>query len=74
RIEAASDSDYFVRRNEIFARLFEQYISYKLQKINIYNKFLCVTKYDRRIYMKPDELKKVIPLFDLLLQKIRAFS
>lgn len=74
RIEATSDNDYYYRRNEIFARLFEQYIAHKLQKNGIYNKFLSETKYHKSIYMTPPELKKVIPMFDSLVTKIRALS
>jgi hypothetical protein len=63
--------DYFLRRNEIFARLFEQYVSYKLQELKIQNVFLTKTKYHSIQYMTPAELKVVVPLFDKLLLQMR---
>jgi hypothetical protein len=71
RINAFSTKAYYRQRDEIFARLFEQYIGYKLHKINIYNKFLCETKYTPKIYMNQKELNQVVPLFDKLLIEIR---
>jgi hypothetical protein len=63
--------NYFLRRNEIFARLFEQYIGYKLQELKIQNIFLTKTKYHSIQYMTPAELKVVVPLFDKLLLQMR---
>lgn len=63
--------DYFLRRNEIFARLFEQYVGYKLQEMKIQNIFLTKTKYHSIQYMTPAELKVVVPLFDKLLLQMR---
>lgn len=63
--------DYFLRRNEIFARLFEQYVGYKLQEMKIQNIFLTKTKYHAIQYMTPTELKTVVPLFDKLLLQMR---
>lgn len=63
--------DYFLRRNEIFARLFEQYISFKLGELKIQNIFLTKTKYHSLQYMTPIEMKAVIPLFDKLLIQMR---
>lgn len=63
--------DYFSRRNEIFARLFEQYIAYKLKELGIQNIFLTQTKYHTLQYMTPSEFKEVVPLFDKLLIQMR---
>lgn len=63
--------DYFLRRNEIFARLFEQYISYKLKEMKLQNVFLTKTKYHSVQYMTPTEMKAVVPLFDKLLVQMR---
>lgn len=63
--------EYFLRRNEIFARLFEQYIGYKLKALNIQNSFLTQTKYHTTQYMRPSELEAVIPLFDQLISQMR---
>lgn len=71
RINAYSKNDYYRQRDEIFARLFEQYIGFKLGKINIYNRFLCETKYTPKVYLKNNELLQVVPLFDKLLIEIR---
>ncbi len=73
RIQNFSKREYFVRRNEIFARLFEQYIAYKLKQRGINNRFLTETKYSEKIYMKPSELKRVIPLFDKLIVEMRKY-
>ncbi|WMX17095.1 MULTISPECIES: LPD1 domain-containing protein [unclassified Aureispira] len=74
RIKGASKGllqKYFLQRNEIFARLFEQYISHKLKSLKIQNVFLTKTKYNKAQYMTPTEMKAVIPLFDKLLVQMR---
>ncbi|WP_052600228.1 LPD1 domain-containing protein [Aureispira sp. CCB-QB1] len=73
RILDYSNKPYYVERTEVFARLFEQYIAYKLKQIGIANSFLTDTKYTRAVYMTPAELKKVVPLFDKLLVLMRAY-
>jgi len=72
-IKAIAKKKYWYQRNEIFARLFEQYIAYKLKQSGIYNSFLSQTKYSSWAYMKPAELKKVIPYFDKLLVEMRKY-
>lgn len=71
RVEAVTEMEYYFRRNEIFARFFEQYISTKLQKRNVYNRFLSETKYTPNLYLKPSEMAKVSPLFDKLLNEAK---
>ena len=71
RIRKFSENDYFVERTEIIARLFEQYIGYKLKQLKIQNKFLTQTKYAANIYMSEQELKQIVPLFDKLLTQMR---
>lgn len=71
RIRKFSELPYFVQRTEIIARLFEQYIGYKLKQIKIQNQFLNQTKYTTRIYMTNNELKEVVPLFDKLIAEMR---
>lgn len=73
RIREYSNRKYFVQRNEIFARLFEQYIQYKLKERGIKNSFLTDTKYDERIYMRKSELEKVVPLMDALVREFRGY-
>jgi len=72
RIKDYSNKPYFVQRAEIFARLFEQYIAYKLKQNGIANSFLTSTKYTRVVYMTPTELKRVVPYFDRLLVLMRT--
>lgn len=73
RIRQASEDGYWVRRNEFFARLFEQYIGYKLDKIGIHNSFLNDQKYSTKFYLNKKELEKVVPLFDALLAQMRTY-
>lgn len=68
----STNTEYFRRHNEIFARLFEQYIRHKLQEIGVTNRLLSQTKYESSAYMKPAELKQIIPLFDQLTKKMAA--
>lgn len=72
RILSYSKKPYYVQRAEILARIFEQYIAYKLKKINVKNSFLTDTKYTDEVYMTPSELKRVIPLLDRLVVIMRT--
>ncbi|WMX15271.1 MULTISPECIES: LPD1 domain-containing protein [unclassified Aureispira] len=72
RIKAFSNRSYYVERTEILARLFEQYIAYKLKRLGVANSYLTKTKYTREVYMTPTELKKVVPLFDQLFILMRT--
>lgn len=65
------NSNYWLRRTEIFARIFEQYVQYKLKQKGIDNKFLTKFKYEGSVYMKPAELKKIIPKMDKLMLEMR---
>jgi hypothetical protein len=66
----STSTEYFRRHNEIFARLFEQYIQYKLGKVGVTNKLLSQTKYESTAYMRPAEFEKIIPLFNQLTSKM----
>lgn len=68
-----NDSDYLLRRTEIFARTFEQYIGYKLHKTGIVNKFLHKPIYRKEFYLQPSELKRVIPHMDKLISEMRKY-
>jgi hypothetical protein len=72
RIEDYSNKPYFVQRAEIFARLFEQYIAFKLKQNGVANSFLTDTKYTSAVYMTPTELKRIVPCFDRLLILMRT--
>ncbi len=71
RIKKFSKKTYYQQQNEIFARLFEQYIAAKLKKKDIENTFLTKTKYVRAFYATPTELKGIIPLFDSWLSVLK---
>lgn len=64
-------TDYFFRRNELFARAFESYVHFKMQKKRYKNIFLAETKYDPQIYLTPSEIKKLEPDFDALINALK---
>ncbi|MDP1801333.1 MAG: LPD1 domain-containing protein [Bacteroidota bacterium] len=64
-------TDYYFRRNELFARAFESYVHYKMQKKRYKNIFLAETKYDPKIYLTPQEIKKLEPDFDALISALK---
>lgn len=63
--------DYWLRRNELFARAFEQYISFKMKQKGIKNTFLHQEKYEWWAYMDEALLKKVAKHFDRLIGMMR---
>jgi hypothetical protein len=69
----ATKKDYFILRTEIFARIFEQYIFYKLQEKKIKNSFLTDTKYISKVYLTPSELKPAIANIDRLIVEMKKF-
>lgn len=71
RLQQNFGGDYMFRRAEIFARAFEVYIKYKLQKTGILNKFLNETKYTEKAYLTTAELERVLPQFDRLIYAMR---
>ncbi len=64
-------TDYFFRRNEIFARAFEVYVHFKMQKKKYKNIFLAETKYDLDLYLSLSEMKKLEADFDALINGIK---
>ena len=73
RLEKSVKGEYFFKRNEIFARAFEQYILYKLTNIGIYNTFLKKKKYLAAVYIPEKEFKGVVPYFDRLVEGMRSY-
>jgi hypothetical protein len=71
RLDRLKARTYYLQRTEIFARLFEQYIAYKLREKKISNSFLTQSKYETLVYMTPREFKRVVPVFDQLLIRMR---
>lgn len=72
RLKANFEGDYMFRRNEIFARCFEKYIQFKLQKKGIVNMFLNEPKYDPRAYPTDTETAAIVPLFDKLIKGMKG--
>lgn len=64
-------SAYWLRRNEIFARWFEQYIHYLLNAKGIKNTFLSKEKYDGVFYLTPADFKRVLPLGNKLMADMK---
>jgi hypothetical protein len=62
---------YWIRHNELFARVFEVYLSQKLKEKRIKNTFLISNKYEG-ISVYPDAAltRKITPLFDELIKKM----
>lgn len=65
---------YWVRRTELFARAFEQYIHYKLNERGIINTFLTSTKYGSRYYLSASDFKAVLPHMDRLVKKMAGYT
>lgn len=71
RWEQYADSDYWLRRNEIFARWFEQYVHYQLDKKGITNTYLTKEKYTGVFYLTPADFKRTLPLGNKLIANIK---
>lgn len=67
----AGNVDYWYRRNELFARAFEQYLNWKMGKKSQINSFLYKEKYQAVSYMPDAQMEKVGPLIDALMREIR---
>lgn len=63
------DGGYWFRRNEIFARAFEQWVRAKLKTWNIQNTFLSKEKYEHFAYIKPADFARIEPLMDKLISQ-----
>jgi len=67
--------DYWLRCNELFARAFEQYVSKKITGMGVRKNVLVHGKYWKEgfsVYLSPEQLAKVTPLFDKLISKVRG--
>lgn len=73
RIVFAGD-EYWLRRNEIFARFFEQYVKYKLGQKKINDFFLSKVKYMDDPYMSNAELLRVVKPMDALINKMAQLA
>jgi len=71
--EYGDKGGYWFRRNEIFARAFEQWMQHKLAEKKIKNTFLTKNKYENGSYMTKADFKRVLPLMDKLIREMAAF-
>ncbi len=71
RLKKAKLSDYYFRRNELFARAFETYVHYKMQKKKYKNIFLAESKYNEKYYLTIPEMRKLEMDFDKLINAIK---
>lgn len=71
RLVKAATTDYYIQRNEIFARAFEVYVQYKLLKGKHKNVFLNKSKYSSKFYLSISEMKSVEKEFDALINAIK---
>jgi len=65
-------SDYFTRSTEIFARVFEQWISYRLKQKGVVNVYLAQPKYENWMYLSPALFKKALPKMNALIKAMAA--
>lgn len=72
RLHKSFTTDYWFRRNEIFARAFEKYVQVKLQRNGINNRFLLNSKYSTMAYLTDAETIAILPLFDKLMADMAA--
>lgn len=71
RLNKKGTKEYYLRRNEIWARAFEVYVQFKLQKKKHKNVFLNKSKYPDRYYLTLTEMKKLEKDFDALISEIK---
>lgn len=71
RLSNAVSTDYYFERCEIFARAFEVYVHYKLNKNKYYNAFLNKTKYRQGLYLTFAEMKAIEKDFDALINALK---
>jgi hypothetical protein len=71
RLNKKGTKEYFLRRNEIWARSFEVYIHFKLEKEKHKNVFLNKSKYPERYYLTLTEMKKLEKDYDAVISEIK---
>lgn len=71
RLVNATNRKYYFQRNEIFARAFEAYIHFKLEKSKFKNTFLTASKYPTTVYMTTKEVAAIEKEFDALMNALR---
>ncbi len=71
RLNKKGTKEYYLRRNEIWARSFEVYVHFKLEKKKNKNVFLNKSKYPERFYLTLGEMKKLEKDYDALIAEIK---
>lgn len=66
---SAQKSDYWQRRNEVFARTFEVYTHYKLKDKGIKNHFLADSSYKSKVYPSEQLMLQVAPIINKITKK-----
>lgn len=66
-------NEYWFRRSEIFARAFEQWIRYRMDKKSIKNTFLSKQKYESASYILPVDFNRIAPEMDKLFKEMASF-
>lgn len=61
--EESGFGEYWIRRNELFARAFEKYIQFELNEMGIKNHFLTKTRYTDFVYVPDNHFKTLVPDF-----------
>ena len=74
KLKITTKNEYYFRHNELFARMFEQYISYKLANVGVINRFLAQMKYEKGVYMGNGDLMRVVPLMDKLIKHMAQLA
>lgn len=75
KIEQAGE--YWQRRNEVFARGFEQYICYRLRKLGTNNQYLTkswFTYTNNNAYLSEKSFESVAPYFDKLVEEFKKYA
>lgn len=65
------NAPYYCQRTEIWARLFEAYIAFKMKKRGVKNTFLTKFKYDKEVYPTPNMIRAVEKDIDELMRLMK---
>lgn len=78
-VKGGKSDSYWIRHNELWARLFEQWIGQRMEEKGIDNEFLHKNKYERfaesktPIYLTAAELKTIRPLVDKFIKAVAGY-
>ena len=72
-LEAADKGEYWIRRNELFARTFEAWVLWKLKQTGIRNYLLTSSKYTPQVYPNMAEIKALDPLLSKFIKQFKTY-